>query len=395
MIPGRPSAGPGWAALAAGVLERAGPGFLQFAVTSRCNARCGFCNYALDRAGAARASVSREAALKALDIAARNHIGYLLFAGGEPLLHPDLPEMVRRASELGMRPMICTNGQLWTDDLIRRLAQAGLRSVFMSVDAPDAARHEANRGLPGNCERLARANALFAKLGIQSTASVTASRLIADYDQLPGFLRGLGFASCTFSYPLETLASSCLSCADSALVRYTPQELHDVFGRILKLKQTGAIAVLNPAASLEDMQRHLHSQPERFACLAGFKFFYLDWNLDLYRCHQWEAPLCRVEDWDASKTVRDGCTRCMIDCYRDPSVLQYVAVSAHDAWGLLKRGRVAAAAARVFDRRNLTSLREVWANRRWVARLQAPNASTPAAPARCESRPGTPRPSGL
>jgi hypothetical protein len=59
----------------------------------------------------------------------------------------------------------------------------------------------------------------------------------------------------------------------------------------------------------------------------------------------------------------------MIDCYRDPSVLQFVAISASDAWNHVKKGRLAAAAKSLFDRRNLTSLKAVWEDRRWIGKV--------------------------
>ncbi len=46
------------------------------------------------------------------------------------------------------------------------------------------------------------------------------------------------------------------------------------------------------------MQRHLRREPERFGCLGGHKYFYLDWNLNLYRCHFWETPMCNIYDFD-------------------------------------------------------------------------------------------------
>jgi hypothetical protein len=56
----------------------------------------------------------------------------------------------------------------------------------------------------------------------------------------------------------------------------------------------------------------------------------------------------------------------MIDCYRDPSVLQFVAVNASDAWSNLRRGKLIAAAKNVLDPRNLTSLKAVWEERKWI-----------------------------
>jgi hypothetical protein len=117
------------------------------------------------------------------------------------------------------------------------------------------------------------------------------------------------------------------------------------------------------------MQRHLRKEPERFGCLGGHKYFYLDWHLNLYRCHAWDKPMCSIYEFDQTKLIRDGCTKCMIDCYRDPSVLQFVAISLSDAYHNLRKGRLGAAAKNVFDRRNLISLRAVWEDRKWIGKV--------------------------
>jgi MoaA/NifB/PqqE/SkfB family radical SAM enzyme len=352
------------------VLRHGGPGYVQFAITNICNARCDFCNFAVDRFDRKmRRSVSLQQARQVIDICLRNHIGYLLFVGGEPLLHKDLAAMTRYAAERGIHPMICTNGSLWTDQNMRELARHGLSSVIMSIDAHEVARHEQNRGLPGVCRQIRHANQVFAQLGVPTTASVTASRLIDDYDKLPDFLTGLGFKNCTFSYPLSRLASSYLSFSDSPLVSYKTEELLQVFEKIKQLKQRHRLPVVNPREALTEMQRHLRHQPEKFRCLAGHKYFYLDWNLLLYRCHFWAKPICHIYQFDQSKLIRDRCTRCMIDCYRDPSVLQFAAISASQAWNHLKRGRLLAAAKNLLDPRNLTSLKAVWEDRRYIGRV--------------------------
>jgi MoaA/NifB/PqqE/SkfB family radical SAM enzyme len=352
------------------VLAHGGPGYLQFAITNICNAKCDFCGFAVDRFDPRqRRSVTLQDAKDVIDICIKNHIGYLLFVGGEPLVHKDLRAMTRYAAERGIHPMVCTNGSLWTEENMRALASDGLSSVIMSIDAHDVAKHEKNRGLPEVCRKIRRANEVFTDLGIQTTASVTASKLIEDYDKLPGFLTELGFKSCTFSYPLTSLASSYLSFSDSSLVSYKTEELIQVFEKIKQMKHRSGFPVVNPTESLTEMQRHLRRQPEQFGCLGGHKYFYLDWNLNLYRCHFWEKPMCSIYDFDESKLIRDGCTRCMIDCYRDPSVLQFVAISASDAWNSLKRGRFLTAAKHVLDSRNLTSLKAVWEDRKWIGKV--------------------------
>ena len=349
------------------VLNHGGPGYLQFAITNICNADCGFCGFARSKFDPkARRSVTLPEARDAIDIAVKNHIGYLLFVGGEPMVHRDLRAMTRYATERGIHPMICTNGGLWNDENMRGFASDGLTSVIMSIDAHDITAHEKNRGLPDVCKKIKKANQFFHSVGIQTTASITASRLIEDYEKLPEFLETLGFKSCTFSYPLTSLASSYLSFSDSGLVNFNNQELIELFEKIKQMKKNSGFPVVNPTESLNEMQRHLRGEKEKFGCLGGHKYFYLDWNLDLYRCHFWETPMCKVYDWDDSKLIRDGCTRCMIDCYRDPSVLQFAAISASDAFNHLKKGRILSAAKNIFDSRNLTSLKAVWEDRKWI-----------------------------
>lgn len=352
------------------MLDHGGPGYLQFAITNICNAKCDFCGFAVDKFDPKkRRSVTLKEACDVIDIAKRNHIGYLLFVGGEPLVHRDLRAMVRYCAESGIAPMICTNGSLWTEKIIRDLASDGLSSVIMSIDAHDVAKHEKNRGLPDVCKKIQSANKVLDELGIQTTASVTASKLIDDYEKLPEFLETLGFRSCTFSYPLTALASSYLSFSDSSLVNYKTDELIAVFERIKTMKHKSGYPVVNPTESLTEMQRHLKGEKEQFGCLGGHKYFYLDWHLNLYRCHAWDSPMCNIYEFDQSKIIRDGCTKCMIDCYRDPSVLQFVAISVSDAYNNLRKGKVLSAGKSIFDRRNITSLKAVWEDRQWIKQV--------------------------
>src|SRR6202142_3997284 len=262
------------------VLNHGGPGYLQFAITNICNADCGFCGFARSKFDPkARRSVTLQEARDVIDIAVKNHIRYLLFVGGEPMVHRDLRAMTRYAAERGIHPMICTNAGLWNEDNMRGLASGGLTSVIMSIDAHDVAKHEKNRGLPDVCKKIKRANEYFHSVGIQTTASITASRLIEDYEKLPEFLETLGFKSCTFSYPLTSLASSYLSFSDSGLVNFNKTELIELFEKIKTMKHNSGYPVVNPTESLDEMQRHLRGEKEKFGCLGGHKNFYPDWNM--------------------------------------------------------------------------------------------------------------------
>jgi len=63
---------------------------------------CDFCGFARSKFDPkARSSVTLPEARDVIDIAVKNHIGYLLFVGGEPMVHRDLRAMTRYAAERG------------------------------------------------------------------------------------------------------------------------------------------------------------------------------------------------------------------------------------------------------------------------------------------------------
>jgi MoaA/NifB/PqqE/SkfB family radical SAM enzyme len=346
------------------VFDDGGPGFCQFAINNACNARCGFCNFAVDKLPKANWKyVDHDGALEAVDILYRQGIRYLVITGGEPMLHPALTFIVERAASLKMKVMLVTNGSLLKTRRIHELAEAGLSSFIISIDAASEEVHEGNRGLPGVCERIRDANRLIKRLGLYATASVTMSHLV-DYEALPEFLDSLGFTSVTFSYPLERLGSNFLGYSEEGLVSYTKEDLIEAFEQVKRLKKR--FRVVNPMPSLEEMQRFLRNEEQRFPCLGGYKYFYLDWDLMLWRCHNWETPMCSIYEFDGSQRVRDGCTRCMIDCYRDSSVMHHIGLSVHDTYQALRSGELGEAAKALMRRGNLGSIRAVLEGVPWL-----------------------------
>lgn len=100
------------------------PRQLTVAITADCNLRCKGCRYGRDFMSGSRLSLAT--VNDVLDDARSAGLDRIRFYGGEPLLHPDLPAMVRRTRELGMRPYVTTNGT-HLGPKIDALYEAGLR----------------------------------------------------------------------------------------------------------------------------------------------------------------------------------------------------------------------------------------------------------------------------
>jgi MoaA/NifB/PqqE/SkfB family radical SAM enzyme len=351
------------------LIRRGGPALCNVAVTNSCNATCDFCNFARGKVLAHDLRwIDSGRFAGALDILYARGIRYVSFFGGEPLLHPRLPEMVAMAAERDMGTALITNGWL-LPQLLDKLSAAGLKTVYVSIDATNALDHEKNRGLGGVCDRIRGAASRMPKLGMTAIAQVTMSKLIDDYKSLVPLLRDLGFSAVAFSYPQRArLGSSSLAwSSDSRLVNFTNEELTAAFDAIDDLRSV--FPVNNPRPSVEDMKRHVRGDPERFVCYGGYKSFYMDWNYDMWRCDAWNTRLCSVWEFQETQLVRDGCTACIADCYRDSSVMLHFTVSIGDALDRLSEGRVLAAFKNLTDGRNLASVGAVARNAKVLSRL--------------------------
>lgn len=103
----------------------------------------------------------------------------IIFTGGDPMLRPDVYELAAYAKERGLRCVMSPNGTLITPEKARRIAEAGIQRCSISIDGPDAASHDAFRGMPGafsaalrGIEDLKRAGVAF-----QINTTVTKSNL--------------------------------------------------------------------------------------------------------------------------------------------------------------------------------------------------------------------------
>jgi pseudo-rSAM protein/SPASM domain protein len=119
-------------------------------VTKQCNLYCEHC-YAAADTQIADGELSTAAGKSLLEDLADYGVPVVLFSGGEPLVRNDLETLVSHASDLGIRPVLSTNGTLLTPERVRSLRDAGIKYVGVSVDGlPE--RNDAFRGVEGAFE---------------------------------------------------------------------------------------------------------------------------------------------------------------------------------------------------------------------------------------------------
>jgi MoaA/NifB/PqqE/SkfB family radical SAM enzyme len=116
--------------IARALQSRRHPILVQIVPTRRCNLACAYCNE-FDKVSA---PVPLDVMLARIDRLAALGTSMIDLSGGEPLLHPEIEEIVRRIRSHGILAGLLTNGYLLTRERIQTLNRAGLDRLQISID---------------------------------------------------------------------------------------------------------------------------------------------------------------------------------------------------------------------------------------------------------------------
>jgi radical SAM protein with 4Fe4S-binding SPASM domain len=127
------------------------PVLSEIALTYRCQNRCTFCYASAPERGPKTSEMTAAQVRQILDaIVDDARVPTVSFTGGEPTIRPDLPQLIAYAKSRGLRTNLITNGLRCSEEgYVAILAQAGLDSVQISLEAADAAVHDAIVQRPG------------------------------------------------------------------------------------------------------------------------------------------------------------------------------------------------------------------------------------------------------
>jgi len=158
------------------------PYVVSWNLTYRCNLACEHCY--LDAGGtplvgtenfADRSELGTEECFRVIDeIAAFAPECITILTGGEPLLRRDILEIVRRASERELWVVVGTNGVRITENVAKRLAEAGARGLSLSLDALDPDRHDGFRKVRGAWRNTVEGAEILNRTGLPFIVQTTA-----------------------------------------------------------------------------------------------------------------------------------------------------------------------------------------------------------------------------
>jgi radical SAM protein len=121
---------------------------------------------------------------------------HVVLTGGDPFKRADLVPLIAHARALGLAVSVSPSGTpLLTSAAIRGLKDAGVEAISLSLDAPDPARHDALRGVPGTYARTVGAARVAAEVGLPfQINTLVSAETLGGLPALLGVVRDIGAA---------------------------------------------------------------------------------------------------------------------------------------------------------------------------------------------------------
>jgi radical SAM protein with 4Fe4S-binding SPASM domain len=154
-------------------------------VTNACNLKCEQCHACSGKP--LPNELSTEEGKKLLDGMARiGEFRMLALGGGEPLVRPDILELVAYARSLGMEISIATNGTLLTGEMAQKLKKIGVANIAVGLNANDKSLHEQITRVPGSFARTKQG--IFATLEAGMNLQINTTVMNENRLAIPGLL---------------------------------------------------------------------------------------------------------------------------------------------------------------------------------------------------------------
>ncbi len=127
------------------------PHVLSIAVTYQCQCHCEHCSAEKYRQKTNQdgGMMTFEQLVDTIDQGIELGATLVILSGGEPLLKPEIFDIIEKINKKKCIPIIFTNGELLTQEIIDKLVKSGLYGLFVSIDSSDPAEHDRWRNRPG------------------------------------------------------------------------------------------------------------------------------------------------------------------------------------------------------------------------------------------------------
>jgi radical SAM protein with 4Fe4S-binding SPASM domain len=161
--------------------EKYVPLVVSWNVTLKCNLKCAHCYINAAETELAD-ELSTDAAKMLIHQITEVSRPLLILSGGEPLMRDDIYEIIRYGADRGLRMGMGSNGMLIDDEVTKKLEDAGMGTVAISLDSNIPEHHDDFRGVKGCWQHAVDAikSLKKSKIEVQVNSTVT----LQNYDEV-------------------------------------------------------------------------------------------------------------------------------------------------------------------------------------------------------------------
>jgi radical SAM protein with 4Fe4S-binding SPASM domain len=163
------------------VIEKFIPLVVSWNLTRKCNLKCSHC-YINATPNELVGELNTEESKQLIDQIAEVSRPLLILSGGEPLLRKDVYELIRYGTEKGLRMGLGSNGGLIDSKASRKLTDAGIKTVSISLDSHIPAQHDEFRGVVGSWQKAVDAIKSLRQNGVLVQVNTTLTQ--QNYNQI-------------------------------------------------------------------------------------------------------------------------------------------------------------------------------------------------------------------
>lgn len=269
-------------------------------VTDRCNLDCAYCTE-YDNSAPHPATADLKRWLDQIHSLGTERVALV---GGEPLLHPDIVELVRYATRLGLSTSLTTNGFLLTADLLRSLEGAGLGVIQVSVDrvTPSSVTHKSLKTIERKLDLFQGSAIKLHLTGVICEDTLDECEQVLEF----GLSRGI---------PTEIRL---VHAGPDGTMHVRPGDrgrVRAIIERMIERKQRGE--KIHTTRALLDYQLRLldgRADGEDWVCSAGHKLFFVSARGKFFECSMrhtdrdiMEMTLADLKGYTRKKDCQKGC----------------------------------------------------------------------------------------
>ncbi len=155
------------------------PRIIAWEITRSCNLSCAHCRAAAEFGHYAGELTLDQIKATVDDIVTITNPIFIL-TGGEPLMRPDIWEIVDYVHEKGGMPVIGTNATLITDEIAAQMAEHRIPRISVSIDFPTAEEHDGFRGQSGCFDATLEGIGIAKRHGVGVQVNMTVTTMNAD-----------------------------------------------------------------------------------------------------------------------------------------------------------------------------------------------------------------------